>query len=211
MFVISALSQKGGVGKSTLARLIARTYANSDWQVKIADFNLKQKTSVDWSALRTESNIEPNVPAEAFGSMKNVLAQSYDLIVCDGKPDADTTTLEIAKHSHLIVIPTGTAIDDLMPQIKFAHELRSKGIDRNAILFVLNQTPDSDAAIRDAKAFIEQAGYKTAQTEISFKTAYQNAQNSGRAISETNYPRLNDKAERLAQEIVDALHNLADH
>lgn len=210
MLIVSVLSQKGGVGKSTLARLIARTYANADWQVKIADFNLKQKTSVDWAALRTEAKIEPTIAAEAFGSMKSALQQSYDLMVCDGKPDADASTLEIAKSSHLIVIPSGTAVDDLMPQVKFAHELRSKGIEQNSILFVLNQTPDSEAAVRDAKAFIQQAGYKTTANDIPFKTAYQNAQNAGRSISETNYPRLNDKSEKLAQEIVDLLHKLCE-
>jgi chromosome partitioning protein len=52
MVLIGSLAQKGGVGKSTLARLIARTYANGDWRVKIADFNTKQRTSVDWVAER---------------------------------------------------------------------------------------------------------------------------------------------------------------
>ncbi|WP_193371722.1 hypothetical protein [Polymorphum gilvum] len=34
---IGTISQKGGVGKSTLARLIAREYALAGWNVKIAD------------------------------------------------------------------------------------------------------------------------------------------------------------------------------
>jgi cellulose biosynthesis protein BcsQ len=43
--VISFVSQKGGVSKGTLARLIAREYANSGWNVKIADLDVGQGTS----------------------------------------------------------------------------------------------------------------------------------------------------------------------
>jgi len=38
--VIAVVSQKGGVGKSTCARLIAREYAQAGWNVKIADLDL---------------------------------------------------------------------------------------------------------------------------------------------------------------------------
>jgi len=38
--IIAIASQKGGVGKSTLARLIAREYAQAKWNVKIADLDI---------------------------------------------------------------------------------------------------------------------------------------------------------------------------
>src|SRR4051794_37335074 len=36
---IGVISQKGGVGKSTVARLIAREFAQAGWNVKIADLD----------------------------------------------------------------------------------------------------------------------------------------------------------------------------
>ncbi len=39
--IIGAVSQKGGVGKSTIARLVAREFAAQDWAVKIADLALR--------------------------------------------------------------------------------------------------------------------------------------------------------------------------
>ena len=45
--VIGVVSQKGGVGKSTCARLIAREYAYAGWDVKIADLDVSQGTSFD--------------------------------------------------------------------------------------------------------------------------------------------------------------------
>src|SRR5215467_13387540 len=37
--IIGVVSQKGGVGKSTIARLVAREFAAQGWQVKIGDLD----------------------------------------------------------------------------------------------------------------------------------------------------------------------------
>jgi len=205
MLAIACLSQKGGVGKSTLSRLIATTYAKAGWSVKIADFNTKQKTSVDWAAQRLDQALAPEIRAEAFSNVKLAMKDDVDLIVFDGKPDSEASTLEIAKSANLILLPCGVTTDDLMPQVKFAHELVSRGIRRSDILFVLNKTLDSAVAIQDARNFLLDAGYQTARTDLPARTGYQMAQNSGRALTETPYSSLNDRAGELAQEIVDQL------
>lgn len=212
MLTIACLSQKGGVGKSTLSRLIARTYAAAEWAVKIGDFNVKQKTCVEWSAIRLQMEIDPAVPAEAFGNVRSALQDSarYNLMVFDGKPDSDTGTLELAKEANLILVPTAPTQDDLIPQIKFAHELRSRGINTQKILFVLNRT-ESDTWTRLAREFLHETGYRIAETEIPSRPGYQSAQNMGRAISETNFNSLNDRAEQLAQEVVTRLTQLTEH
>ncbi len=203
MIAIACLSQKGGVGKSTLARLIARTYAAGGWQVKIADFNVKQKTSVDWAALRMSQKVEPEIPAEAYTDVSRATKQAgLDLVVFDGKPDADTQTIRIAQESDLVIIPTGISADDLVPQVRFAQELKMRGIVAGKIFFILNKVTDSNAAIADAKAFITSAGFEVAKNTLPVKTAFVNAQNSGRSLSECEYPSLNDRAEALASEIV---------
>lgn len=208
MLAIACLSQKGGVGKSTLARLIARTYAVGGWQVKIADFNTKQKTSVDWAALRMSQNIEPEIPAEAFSEVQRAIKGDYDLVIFDGKPDSDTQTIRLAQSAELIVIPTGISADDLVPQVRFAQELKLRGIDTRKILFVLNKTTDSMAAIADARTFISTAGFAIAQNFLPTKTAFVNAHNQGRTLAETDFPSLNDRADAVAQEIITSLNEL---
>lgn len=204
MLTIACLSQKGGVGKSTLARLIARTYAKADWRVKIADFNTKQKTSVDWAALRMESGIRPEISAEAFTAIKSALRQDdqFDMMVFDGRPDSDISTLEIAREVDVIVVPCSTSLDDLSPQVKFAHELVSKGIPKAKIIFAINRSSESLVAVEDAKSFITSAGYVVAQTDVPQRTGYEIAQNSGRALNETSFLTLNERANALAEEIV---------
>src|SRR5437588_724414 len=59
--VLGLISQKGGVGKSTLARLVAREYAAAGWNVKIADLDVSQGTSFNWQARRLQRAIEPAV------------------------------------------------------------------------------------------------------------------------------------------------------
>lgn len=55
---LGMVSQKGGVGKSTLARLVAREYANAGWSVKIADLDVSQGTSFNWQARRLQHTLE---------------------------------------------------------------------------------------------------------------------------------------------------------
>lgn len=211
MKTLAVLSQKGGVGKSTIARLMATAYAGAGWRVKLADFNTKQLTSVEWAAMRMDAAFTPDVPAEAFPNVKKALTQQtqYDLMVFDGKPDSDVITLEIARESDMILVPAGVSLDDLRPQVKFAHELLQRGVDRKDILFVLNKSLDSAASVTDAKGFIEAAGYQVAQNDLPSKTGYQLAQNQGRSVNESAYPSLNDRADALAQEIIDRFTALA--
>jgi chromosome partitioning protein len=112
--VIAFVSQKGGVGKSTLARALAREAAASGLRVKIADLDPDQATIVDWHKVRTQRAIEPLLSVELFRTAAHALASAdgYDLLVIDGPAKASSGTTEIAKRADLIVQPTGAGRDD---------------------------------------------------------------------------------------------------
>ena len=160
---IAVLSQKGGVGKSTLARCIAVEYARHGWSVKIADMDLKQRTVTAWNALRMENKFEPAVEVQGFANVKDAIKQenSYDLIVFDGAGQADIQTLQIAQASDFIILPSGVSTDDLVPQVKLAHEFIKKGIERKRIGFSLSRVGGSERELIDAKEYIEVAGYNS--------------------------------------------------
>lgn len=89
--VIETCSQKGGVGKSTLARLIAREYANAGWAVKIADLDVGQGPIFHWQGRRLQNCIEPIIPVERFGAVEQALklTAGLDFVVIDAPPNAN--------------------------------------------------------------------------------------------------------------------------
>jgi chromosome partitioning protein len=122
---LGIISQKGGVGKSTLARLVAREYAAAGWRVKIADLDVAQGTSFNWQGRRLQHALEPEIPVERFGTVEQALriATHYDLLIFDSPPNATAGTLRVAQASTMTILPTGLALDDLEPSIVLAHEL----------------------------------------------------------------------------------------
>ena len=118
-YKIGCISQKGGVGKSTVARALATAYASHDWDVKIADLDVSQSTSYQWQKRRLEANITPVVAVEIFGSVKQAMKQAdnYDAYIFDGAPHATKATLEIAHISDIVIIPTGLSLDDMEPAV----------------------------------------------------------------------------------------------
>src|ERR1700759_4434387 len=92
--VIAFVSQKGGVGKSTLARALAREAAASGLMVKVADLDPDQATIVDWHKVRTQRAVEPQLSVELFRTPAQALAAAarHDLLVIDGPAKASLST-----------------------------------------------------------------------------------------------------------------------
>lgn len=209
MFVIGIISQKGGVGKSTVARMLAREYASAQWDVLIADMDIQQGTSTDWYTRRLENKIEPDFSVQKFSTVEKALKQGekYDLVVFDGAPHATRQTQQIAKASNLVILPAGNSKDDLNPQIRLAHEL-SDIIDHKHIFFTLTRVGDSEAENEGTQDWIEQAGYKVLKGAIPERTAYRNAMDDGKTLTETRFKTLNDKADEVVQAVVDQFKTL---
>lgn len=207
---IGMVSQKGGVGKSTLARLVAREYAKAGWDVKIADLDVSQGTSFNWQARRLQHSLEPAISVERFGTVEQALkvGDHYDLVILDGPPHSTAGTLKIAQASSFVVLPTGLSLDDLEPSVMLAHELVKKEIARPKVVFALCRVGESESEIAEARQYVEQAGYRVLKGEIPEKTAYRRASDEGRTLTETRFQSLNEKSDALAQSIVDYLSTL---
>lgn len=210
-FIVAMVSQKGGVGKSTLARLLAREFAAQGWNVKIGDLDISQGTSFQWRTRRLQTKIEPDVPVEQFGSVDKALAlaDQYDMLILDGAPHSTSATRAIAQASHLTVIPTGLSLDDLPPAVVLAHDLVKQGVPRDKIAFAMCRVGDSAVEIEEARAYLGEAGYDILPGALPEKTAYRRATDEGRALTETRYESLNHRAEELAQGMVDRISQLS--
>jgi len=202
--VIGVVSQKGGVGKSTVARLIACNYAASEWQVKIADMDLSQGTCTSWNRRRLQNEIKPKVAVEQFLHVSDALktGEQYDLVVFDGAPHSTRKTLDIAQASDLVILPTGVSLDDLEPTIKLAHELKKNGVDSTKIAVALTRAGNSDVELAEGMEYVKASGYYLLDGVIHEKTAIRRSSDEGKCATETPFKSLNEKVDLLVQAIV---------
>ena len=209
---IGIVSQKGGVGKSTIARLVACEFARNEWIVKIADMDIQQGTSFQWYKRRAANGLVPDIRTETFRSVNQALkdAGNFDLFIFDGAPHATTATRDIARASDILLLPTGLAVDDLEPQVLLAHDFVNAGVNPGKMIFVLWRVGDSQAEINDARDYIERAGYRVLDGEVPDRTGYRRASDMGKAVTETSYPNLNQRADYVAQNIIDTISELSN-
>jgi len=211
-YIVGMVSQKGGVGKSTLARMMAREFVQGGLATKIADLDTQQQTCTNWAGRRAESGIDPEIQVQSFASVKSALEEAarFEALILDGKPNASEQTMEIAKVSDLVVIPTGQTIDDLHPGVVLAHGLLKKGIMADKIAFAMFKTTGSERENLAAREYISAAGYMVFDGEVGVSTAYGSASDQGKAITETSFRSLNDRASRLAQSMIDRMVELQE-
>lgn len=209
-YKICTIGQKGGPGKSTLARAIATCYASAQWDVKIGDLDINQSTSFEWLQRRLQNDIKPTVAVEAFGTAKQAIKQSdnYDLFIFDGAPTASRETKEIAKECDLIIIPTGLGVDDLKPSVIIAHNLTKEGIDKNKICFVFNKATGSETEYQEARQYLLDTPYFLIDGRIEFKPCYRQALDAGQSVIETRYKAPRQKADLVIQNIINRLEIL---
>jgi len=204
--VIAFVSQKGGVGKSTLSRGVAREAAKAGWRVKIADLDIQQGTSVAWQRRRLAAGIEPRVWVENFATAEQALeeASRFDLLVIDGPARASKATEQIARRASLVIQPTDPCLDDLEPAVKVFHELVKAGISKQKLAFAINKvlTPAEETG---ARTYLTEAGYEVLAGFLPVKTSYRDAHDHGRSITETRYDALNTKADALIQSLIDRI------
>jgi len=201
--VIGVVSQKGGVGKSTLCQLIASEAAAQGKQAKILDFDVKQMSSVEWVRQRLERNLTPSVEAEPSSDIRKALKHNrdYDVIVLDGMPGRPKRTAELVAQCDVLIIPTGASRTDLAPTLALARRITTLRHTAKGPFLALCRVATAAEANR-ARATIHAAGFVTIEGELVERPGYRQAQDVGRSVGETSFPSLNASARSLAQAIL---------
>ena len=201
MRIASFVGQKGGVGKSTLARVLAVAAARDHHKVLIGDFDLEQLTCVEWAALRLRNGVEPEVEARAFKSLKKLrkTVVGYDLVVVDTRGLADELTEDVSRESDVVFLPTGTSMDDLRPTLALARKLAKTRSVGNKIVIVLSKTGRSDRQIEQAEATISEAGFDMLNAVWPERDGFQADLDVGRAGSEASNPHLKKASQDVEQ------------
>jgi len=200
---VSFVSQKGGVGKSALARLFAVGAAHRGERALLADFDLEQLTCVEWNAARLQAEIEPEIDARAFKSLKKLrhAVVDVDYIVADTRGLADDLTKELAEESDVVFLPTGTSLDDLRPTLALAKKLAKRGAEGRVVV-VLSKIGRSEPQLARAAEAIADAGFELLSEQWPLRDGFQADLDAGRAGRETRYPVLREIAERMEEALI---------
>ena len=195
---VSFVGQKGGVGKSTLARLFAVGAAYRGLKPLLADFDLEQLTCVEWHALRLQNGVEPDIDVRAFKSLKKLRKREdrAGIVVVDTRGLADELVHEIAEESDVAFLPTGPSGDDLRPTLALARKLSRQGAEGRVVL-VLSRVGRSGVQVQKAVDAIEAAGFELLAEHWPQRDGFQIDLDAGRAGREARNPHLREAAERM--------------
>jgi len=202
--LVSFVGQKGGVGKSSLARLLSVSAARNGRKVLLADFDLDQLTCLEWNAARLRHNLSPEIDVRSFKSLKKLrkTEETFDLIVADTRGLADDLTKEVAEESSVVFLPTGTSGDDLRPTLALARRLAKHGAD-GKLSFILSKTGRSERQIAAALKQIEEQGYPVLSTNWALRDGLQTEFDQGGVGLESRNHYLRDIAEQMGKALIE--------
>lgn len=211
--IIGYVSQKGGAGKSTLARALARELVVAGQRVLIADLDDQQQTSFKWSERRAENAIDPLIDVTCFTSVADALEaeEGVDVLILDGPARASQGTLEIAEAAQLVVQPCGPTKDDMDPAMVVFHKLVANKIDPKKLAFALFRTSSKSQETK-ARAYLStefdhpsgdgKLQYHVLEGALTNKPGYAQALDDGLTVTETKWESLNDDAAELIKDMV---------
>lgn len=184
MKVIATISQKGGAGKSTLARHLS-VIASEAGPSYLVDRD-PQFTTGKWAERR--SKLEPKPGAPTFLDLEGTtlttavskLRSKPGLMFVDTRPEISEAVSEAARVADLVIVPVRPSIDDIEAAPATLAMLRR--LDRPAVIIV-NAARNASRATA-AKAALSRWGVKVCPTFVSDRTVYLDASPNGMGITE---------------------------
>ncbi len=205
--VVSFVSLKGGVGKTTMAVATAVELTKMDIRTRLADLDKGQDSATDWYKDRTRHGYEPDVSVVIYKDQQAALRDvaGYDALVFDGPAKASPDTLSIARASTLLIHPVQPSLMDMRPAIRLFNELTQKGgVDRNRLRFLLTRV-GSEFEASSARQWLMDAGYKVIPDYIPDRPSFRSTMDIGKAVTEIQFPSLRSAAIKVVKTIIDDL------
>ena len=182
MKVLAIISQKGGVGKTTLATALGVCAEHEGKSTAVFDLD-PQASAAFWKDTRkAETPAVVALPSARLGHMLKAAAEAgTDLAIIDTPPFAKDIAFEAAQVADFILIPTRPAVLDVMAMTK---TLELVGHYGKPSAVILTFCPTQGREIRDTEVAVEQLGAKMAPVRIHHRVAYSRAQQTGLTAQE---------------------------
>lgn len=182
MKTLAIISQKGGVGKTTLATALAVAAERDGKTVAVFDLD-PQASAAFWKDTREADSpaIVAIPPSRLHHVLKAAEETGCDLAIIDAPPFAKDIAFEAAQRADFILIPTRPAVLDVMAMTK---TLELVGHYDKPSAVVLTFCPIQGREIADTEDAIRQLGAELAPVRIHNRVAYSRAQQTGQTAQE---------------------------
>lgn len=202
-------SEKGGVGKSTLATNISATLAKNGKDVILVDAD-RQGTSANWAFDRSNTDKKQVECVRQYDNIKQTLINldqryGYVIVDCQGRDSKELRTGLMA--ADILITPCRPSQPDL-DTIPIILDIFNSALDINEKLqgfCVLTQSPNNPSIteISDAKKYLENYnGIKILDTVIYDRKVYRDAISLGLSVTEMDNEKATLEIEKVILEVL---------
>jgi chromosome partitioning protein len=201
--IITIAQQKGGAGKTTLAAQIAVAFAADGKRVVLVDID-PQASLADWHRLRNGAQVRYPLDMSAVAGYRvstelSRVKSSYDIVIVDSPPHAETEAKLAIRAADLVLIPVQLSPMDIWATGPTVQLARAAGVP---VLLVLNRVPPRANIVQIMRAQLAEKELPVAQATIGNRVAFAESMLEGLTVLESD-PRSTAAAEidALKQEI----------
>ncbi len=182
MRVLSLVSQKGGVGKTTLATALAVAAHRDGKRPVLIDLDPQASASF-WMDTRQDDDLAVSaIPSSRLGHVLKAAAEAgAELAVIDTPPFAKDIAYEAAERADFVLVPTRPAVLDVMAMTRTIDLI--KAFQKQAAV-VLTFCPPAGKEIDDTEVAVRALEAELCPVRIGARIAYSRAQQSGLAAQE---------------------------
>ena len=174
MKIVAIISQKGGVGKTTLATAIAVAAEADGKQAAIFDLDPQASASFWHDTREAPTPAVAAIPSSRLQHLLQAARESgCDLALIDAPPFAKDIAFEAAHHADFILIPTRPAVLDVMAMTKTL-DLMKHYSKPSAV--VLTFCPHAGRELSDTEHAIGELGATLCPVRIGNRIAFSRAQ-----------------------------------
>lgn len=182
MKIVTIVSQKGGVGKTTLATSLAAAAARQKRRTVLIDLD-PQASATFWADIKKRSDFASTpLPAARLPATLKALRQAKcDLVIVDTPPNARDIAFEAIEHADFVLIPTKAWVLDMMAMSRTLELVKSYSKRAAVVLtFARERRPET----QDALKALAKLKANICPVRIGDRVAYARAQSEGETPQE---------------------------